>query len=246
MNDYTIEKYRCREDWLKARGIGGSDLCSLVNKVGRWGNFVDVYDRLTNPVQEKADSEAMANGRKAEEPLKTLFLLMHSHLKRSTPSKSIWLMRRKDYPEITLSPDTLVNDTKTNQLGFVEIKLKQIFNESMIPNYLMSLKDEDPQYWWQVIHYFIMSEKIKFGYLAVGFQIMTKENETWIPDKLVLNWLRINREDVANDIEAGTSALHHFIIENLRPRVRPKTILENQQEEKIEWTKLSSIQTLKR
>lgn len=240
---YRIEKYRSRAEWLKARGIGGSDLCSIVNKVGRWGNFIEVYDRCMGQTQEQADTESMSRGRKAEEPIKSLFLMLNPKLKRQSPANSIWLVRRTDYPEMTLSPDTLV--TEGREKGFVEIKLKQVFSESKIPEYLMNLKEEEPQYWWQLIDYFIVKPDTTFGYLAVGFDVMTMQDGKWVRDKFVLNWLRITREAVSEDIKAGEESLIRFITENIRPKKRPQVILEGQEKGTIQWIKSSVIQTLK-
>lgn len=251
MKNYRIEKYLKREDWLKARKIGGTDLAKLVNKVARWGNFIELYEDLTSPNKEiKAvkETSSMARGKKAEEHIKELFLLTQPELTRLSPAKSYWLIKRKDYEEITLSPDTLVKDKNTHALGFIEIKLKQIYSEAQIPQYMVNLKEEEPQYYWQNIHYYISMNDCKFGYLVVAFDLQKKNEVTgkWTHDKYIIDSLRSNREDVQTDIDLGEECLQDFILNNLRKKQRPKTILKEEKEKgKIEWNKLSNIKVLK-
>ena len=244
--NYLIEKYRTRALWLKARGIGGSDLAAIVNKVGRWANFIEVYDRLKGKPEPERDTVSMSRGRKAEEPVKELFLLSHPELSRVSPKRSIWLIRRKDLREITLSPDTLLRDRKGRKC-FAEIKLKQVFGEAQIPTYLQSLREEEPQYWWQCMHYFVAMDDCAAGYLVVCFEVMEKDEKgKWRHSRFVIDELRIPREAVAEDIALAEETLKAFILENLRPGIRPKTTIQSERsEKKIEWTKSSSIRTLK-
>lgn len=248
MKNYRIQKFRRRSDWLAQRCIGSTDLAKLVNKVARWGNFIELYDKLVgNEEEERKDNEFMSRGRRAEEPIKELFLITHPNLKRINPRNSLWLVRRKDYPEITLSPDLLVTD-ENNDLGYIEIKYKQITNEKFIVPYLTELKEREPQYYWQNAHYFISMNDCKFGYLVVAFDLLKKNTETgqWEHDKYIIESLKITRGVMQEDIEVGEDVLVDFITNNLRPRRRPRTILEQEKETKIEWNKLSNIQILKK
>lgn len=248
IKNYRIEKYRKRSDWLNARCIGSTDLAKLVNKVARWGNFIELYDKLVGTDEEEIKENIyMARGKRAEEPIKELFLITHPNLKRINTKNSLWLIRRKDYPEITLSPDTLVNDEK-GKLGYIEIKYKQITNERQINPYLLELKETEPQYYWQNVHHFVNMEDCEFGYLVVAFDLQRKNENTglWEHDKYIIEFIKITREIVSEDIKIGEEALIDFIVNNLRPRKRPKTILKGTKGDNIEWNKLSSIHKLKK
>ena len=242
---YTIEKYRDRKSWLKARGVGGSDLCAVVNGVGRWGTIVGVWEELVYGIQGTLiENQSMTDGRRAEEPIKELFLIRHPELERLSPSKAIWLVRRNDTPEITLSPDTLVKRGK--EQGFAEIKLKTIHNESVIPNYLVNLKEEEPQYYWQIIHYFVAKPDTAFGYFVVCFDLQKKEEDgAWRHQRYLIDELYISRQDVLEDIERAEKALQDFIVNSLRPKKRPEIKLEGRKETQIQWDKSSNIKTLR-
>ena len=245
---YKIKKFTKRNDWLNARCIGSTDLAKLVNKVARWGNFIELYDKLVGNIEEeKKENEFMSRGRRAEEPIKELFLITHQNLKRINPNRSLWLVQRNDYPEITLSPDTLVND-ENGDLGYIEIKYKQIASERQIIPYLSDLKESEPQYYWQNIHHFITMEDCKFGYLVVAFDVLKKNEETgvWEHDKYIIESLKITRDVVEEDIQVGEETLIDFIVNNLRPQIRPKTKLKDEKEIDIEWNNWSRIQILKK
>lgn len=244
MKNYVIRKFKTREPWLKARQIGGSDLCAVVNGVSRWSNVVEVYDRIVTGYEPAKDSGRMAMGRKAEEPIKELFLISQPNLKRVSPKKIIWLIQRKDYPEITLSPDTIVSNGL--EQGFIEIKFKQIFSENEIPAYMTNLKEEDPQYYWQLIHYFVAKCDLKFGYLVICFDICTKnEKGEWEHSKYLIDSLYMPRDYVKADIALAESKLIDLITNNIRPRIRPQTTLKGEQKENIQWNKLSNIKKLR-
>ena len=241
---YVIERYKFRSHWLKQRKIGGSDIACIVNKVGRWGSFIDVYDRIKNGVIDETDNESMSDGREAEEPIKELFLIAHKEYKRINDDGLIWMLRRRDYPELTLSPDTLIK--KEEGTGFLEIKLKKVYSEDEIPNYLMNLKENEPQYWWQLMHYFVVGTDIKFGHLVVCFDVLGKQDEKWCHQRFVIEDLEITRESVEEDIQTAEKEAIKFIEENLRLGIRPKTKLEGHEGGNIKWTKLSNTQTFQR
>lgn len=239
-----IKVFKTKEEWLNARKIGGTDLCKIVDRVGKWGNFIELYDKLTN--EKKADqgkeTDAMRNGKEAENHIRQLFLLSHPELKDIGPKAEWWLIQNNEMPEITLSPDTLVNNN-----GFIEIKYKTIFNEKKIAEYMQNLKEIEPQYYWQCIHYFVADDALQYGYLVVAFNVQEKDEKgEWKNSKIIIENLHFTRQAVNDDITLAKHELNDFIINNLRVKHRPETMLENQKKQgEIEWTKLSNIAILK-
>lgn len=222
-----IKKFQNRSAWLKARKIGSTDLNAIVNKTSRWGNINEVYERLVGETaNERVDSVKMANGRYLEEHIKQIFLINHPELKRQYADTKYLLVISDEYSEITLSPDTLVKN------GFVEIKNKDFYSDN-IGEYLGNLKEQEPQYYWQMIHYFVVLDKAQFGYLVVAFNINKKDLLTneWKYDRTVIDSLKIEREAVKSDIELAKSKLKDFIENNLRKHIHP--LLE--QEDMAVW-----------
>lgn len=237
--------FKTKKAWLENRKIGGTDLATVVNGVGRWQTINDLYDRLVNgKTENKKDTQIMANGRNAEQHINALFLMETPHLRPLRHKQGYLLITKKNAPYLTLSPDCLVKDNTNGKKGFIEIKLKQVYNEKQIANYLGNLKDEEPQYYWQLIHYFIVENSLQFGYLVVAFQVKRKEGETWQNDKIIIDSLKVNRQDVSDDIKTAKAKLKDFINNNVVKHVRPSVKVIGQKEEKIEWTKLSNITIL--
>lgn len=239
--------FKSKKQWLKNRKIGGTDLATVVDGVGRWQTINDLYDRLVNSnVEIKKDTQAMANGRNAEKHILALFLTQTPHLRPIRHKQGYLFIVKKNEPYLTLSPDCLIKDTRNGEKGFVEIKLKQIYSEQTIGNYLGDLKKQEPQYYWQLIHYFIVENTLQFGYLVVAFQVKRKEGDIWINDKIIIDSLKVNRQDVQGDIKTAKSKLKDFINNNVIKHVRPTVRVENQKESKIEWSKSSNIAILNR
>jgi len=247
MNNYELKNYKYKKSWLKNRGIGGTDAYAIINGVGKWEDSVDVYNRIVNgiDVKQTETSKAMENGRKAEDAIKELFLISHPNLEKKNTSGKYCLIQRTDYPEITCSPDTIVRDKNTNELGFVEIKYKTIYTHSeRITNaYLDEIKEKEPQYYYQLVQYYVAMNKLKFGYIVVCFNKQHKnDNDKWEPDTLIIDNLKTYREYMQADIDMCETKLIDFIENNIRKKIKPITKVVGQKEEKIKWNNLSNIQ----
>lgn len=248
---YDTLTFTSREEWLKARGIGGTDLCAIVNGKGRWESIYDVYDRLTSQKEmetleeEKLPSEEMKKGLESEKSVRDLYLINHKEYKEITKRKEVTLLVDKAYPETTLSPDTLVVQGdgfyKPSRKGFVEIKTKQVYSFNQIDEYLSNLKENEPQYYWQLIHYFLVGDDLEFGDIVFAFTLMKHDDmlDKWYPDKIIIDSLSTTREAVALDIEVAREAVRSFIEDNLRPHIRPRCVEhQNQRKEENEiWTR---------
>lgn len=209
---------KTKEEWKNQRQIGSTDLCAIVNGKGRWHNIVDIYDRVVlKNKQKEVDTSKTKLGTLAERHIRSLFLLQHSELKQEYGGIDHLLIISDLNDYLTLSPDTIVSDRDTNDLGFVEIKYKEISNENTIADYLLNLKEKDPQYYCQVIDYFIKMEKATFGYLVIAFVVKHKG----VYQKTIIDSLRIERETVKEDIDLGTRKLLDFVHNNIEKKQKP-------------------------
>lgn len=210
-----------KEQQISNRKIGGTDLCAIVNGKGRWNNILDIYDRLVSNKKTKPRvSTRISNGVKAENHIRELYLISNSNLeKQYSENEYITIVSDKN-DLITLSPDTVVIDKETGELGFIEIKFKEINERFKIADYMLGLKEKEPQYYWQLIHYFVVMEKAQFGHFVVCF-LIKEQNKTF--DKLIVETLKIKRETISDDIELATQKLNEFIENNVDPKRKPYT-----------------------
>lgn len=241
MQKYKIEYFNNTNDWLKARKIGSTELINLVAFKSKYGNILDLYDRLIeNKEIVKKTTSRMSNGKRAEKHIKELFLIENSNYRETFVNENkIMLVVREDYNELTLSPDCLIDNVKTNEHGFIEIKYIEIGSEDKIQEYMCDLKNQAPQYYRQCIHYFIVKNDIDFGEFVVAFHCIKEQ-------RIVIESLKLERSEIEKDIKEGEEKAIDFIVNNLRTKQRPKIVLENTEESKIEWSKLSNIQILRK
>lgn len=242
MQNYRIEYYSNIDEWLAHRKIGGTELVNLIAFKSKYSDILTLYDRLINNQKSvKKTTSRMSNGKKAEKHIKELFLIENKNYKETFVNENkIMLVVRNDFEELTLSPDCLIEDVNTNQAGFIEIKYIEINSENDIQEYMCNLKEKAPHYYWQCIHYFIVKDDIMFGQFVVAFHCRKEQ-------RIVIESLKLERSEIKQDIELGETKAKDFILNNLRVKKRPQTILENQEKgENIEWMKLSNIAILRK
>lgn len=177
---YIKEKFKTKAEWLKARGIGGSDAAVIMGE-GAWKSKAELYDEvILHKLPKDIQSERMKEGVSSEDHIRKLFLIHNKEYKAVEPPKrSYWLYRRKDYPALTLTPDCLATD-ETGKHLFIEIKDKVVYGNKEIDAYKMGMIET--QYKWQCLHYFVILDDIQYGYLLVNFNVYQKVNEKWVFD----------------------------------------------------------------
>lgn len=209
---------KTKTEWKTKRKIGGTDLCAIVNGKGRWNTIIDVYNRVALGKEQKDQSnEKTRQGTLAENHIRQLFLLQNPDLDALYNPNNIILCVSDLSDYITLSPDTMVSHRFTKEEGFIEIKYREITSENKIGDYLLNLKEQEPQYYWQLIHYFMVMEKATFGYFVVAFVVKKRGKY----EKTIIESLKINREDVKEDIAIATTKTLDFILNNIEKKQKP-------------------------
>ena len=196
---FVKEKFKTKAEWLKARGIGGSDAAVIMGE-GAWKTKAQLYDEviLKKGVKD-ISNERMQEGVKSEDHIRKLFLIHNKEYKAVEPPKrSYWLYRRKDFPTLTLTPDCLATDEMGKHL-FIEIKDKVCYGRKEIEAYKQGMIDT--QYKWQCLHYFVVLDDIQYGYLLVNFNLYEKVNEKWVFDHSETYPILITRANWKDDIE---------------------------------------------
>lgn len=176
IKNYTREVYRTKSEWLKARGIGGSSAAVVMGE-SKWGNKATLFDELQGFKKVIPTSSRMQEGVDSEARIRDLFLIHNKQFKAKKPSKRQYVVyRRVDYPRLTLTPDCLIKNKETKELGFIEVKDVEVFSEKERLAYVEGMIPT--QYKWQVLHYYVVKQDLDFGILLVNINIMSKNNET--------------------------------------------------------------------
>ena len=185
-----IERANNREDWLRLRKLGGSDIGAVVGKSPNKSN-VDLWLEKTGR-KEPADLsgiEAVQYGTRAEEYLRELFKLDHPRLEVEYQPNNIWINDR--YPFAHASLDGWIRDEE-GRLGVLEIKTATIQSAKQRAEWDNRIPDH---YYTQVLWY--------LGITEVDFAIL-KAQQKWERDDgpfIVTREYRIDRtEQVEEEI----------------------------------------------
>lgn len=175
---YTIEKFKSKEEWLKHRGIGGSDAAVIMGE-GKWKTKYDLYNEVVlKRIPKDKKNSRMAQGVAAESHIRELFFIHNPQYKAIRPPKrSYWLFTSKENPVLTLTPDSLAKD-KSDKLLFAEIKDMAIYSNKEVD--LLKSGAIPSQYKYQCLHYFVVIKELVYGYLVINANIFEKVDNKWV------------------------------------------------------------------
>lgn len=222
MKNYQKQTYKNREEWLSARGIGGSEAAAIVGE-SKWLTADDIYNRLVYGKEPNIEeNEKMLQGIAAEPHIRALWAIDHQDCEVVEPPKrGAWLFRRKDYPLLTCTPDGLFK--KNGELYGLEIKnvdlisgsIKDIWENGILP----------PQYYYQVLHYMVVINDLKGVCLTAHLRYYKKEDDKWAFDyaKDVSFW--IYRDIALEQINYLEQHEIDFITNNVNKKRRPKLLI---------------------
>ncbi len=212
---YTEFRFENRDEWLNARGIGGSDLATIMGE-GKWQTIQDVFNRLCYPDRCKKNNldknPRVQEGAQAEEFIRNLWALEHPKYKVIAPPKGNWLFVKNNNKYMTVSPDGLLNEDYT---GAIEIKDVEVYSERQLQNW----KDAviPPQYFYQIMQYFIVINTIQEIYLIARIKVM-KNKELDHVEEYNYHFTRSEFKDKIKECEKVEKA---FIKKYIIPQIRP-------------------------
>ena len=229
--NYTRETFKSREDWLNARGLGGSS-ASVILGDSPYENRLELLEKIVLPkeeqVEDKSNEEAKQHGNIAEPALRTLFKANHPNYK-VIPPRAFEMYRRKDKPYLTATLDgQLINEFK--EKGFIECKTRQVRRREDLEEWFDANRKPTilPQrYFDQVIHYFNVLNDRMFAWLVVEFQFFSfNDNEEYTYDHSEVYFYYIRREKVLDSILALDYYETEFWENDVMKKRLPKISLE--------------------
>ena len=193
--NYTKEIYKDKESWKLARGIGGSDAAAICNK-SKWKSARDVYNKLTSTKQEPEKMNSrMIEGTLAEPLIRQLFELEHPEFKViHPPKKGSWMFRRKDYPQITVTPDGLLEDLKNGKKYGLEIKDIELRKREQKDLWLNDILPDE--YYFQTLHYLVVLNDLDGVVLVARLKYYSFDyNNEYVLDHVETRYYWIIRDD---------------------------------------------------
>ncbi len=226
MKTYKKEKYCSKDEWLKARGIGGSDAAAILHE-SNWLTLDELFNRLVYKKEKKIkENNRMKEGTKAESHIRELWSLDNPQFKvKNPPKRTYWLFRRLDYPLITCTPDGLFKDESNNLYGLeikdvdlIKSETKTMWESNILPN----------QYYIQILHYLVTMNDLKGVCLVAHLKYFKKNEETnkWEFDYAIERSYWVIRETAIKDIQFLESKEIEFIKENVEKEKMPKLVIK--------------------
>ena len=221
--NYIKETFKTKDEWSKARGIGGSSASAIINK-SKWLNNVDVYNEIAFGIRKEIpENSRMKEGRTAEGYIRKLFKLEHPEFKvTEQPKTTFWQFRRKDYPLITCTPDGLMKDIRTKKMYGLEIKDVELRTREYREDW-ESRKIPD-QYYCQCLHYMITMQDLEGVCLLarLKYYVFDEFLDDFVVDHTEDRCFWVYREDVKSDIEYLENQEIKFIKEKIKLKKAPK------------------------
>ena len=212
--NYTEILFNNREEWKKARRIGGSDLATIMGE-GKWQTISDIYTRLVYPERAKNNNldnnPRVQEGARAEEHIRNLFALEHPSIKVINPPSENWLFVRNDNEFITVSPDGILDD----YTGALEIKDVEIYSNKQLESWKSG--DIPKQYFYQIMQYFIVLNTVKDIYLVARIKVMNSGELDHV-EEYTYRFDRINfKEEIKNCLQIEKAFIKKYVITQTRP-----------------------------
>lgn len=222
---YEELTFKSREEWKGSRGIGGSDLATIMGE-GKWQTINDIFNRLCYPERVKSNNldnnPRVKEGAQAEEYIRNLFALEHPHLKIINPPQNNWLFVKQNNRYITVSPDGLFND----YTGGIEIKDVEVYSNKALEDWKSGIIPR--QYYYQLMQYFIVINTLKEIYLIARIKIM-KNKELDHVEELIYHFERTNfKEDIKRCEKIETKFIEKYILTKTRPNANYLKELEDE------------------
>lgn len=182
-----------RAEWLEARkdGLGASD-ASAVLGISHWKTNVQLWEEKAGlaEAEDIGDKPYVRYGNEAEPLLRQFFALDHPEYRLSfTPFK---ILKHREYPFITCTPDGELEEVDTGRLGGLEIKTTEILSPTGWTRWKNRIPDE---YYAQVCHQMLASGW-QFVELLVQIKYITQNGE----DRKETRHYKIERTDATQDI----------------------------------------------
>jgi predicted phage-related endonuclease len=214
MKNYTKERYKNKEEWLKNRGLGGTSASAITGN-SKWKDKLELFNSIIigNEHETQKTNESLMYGTACEPLIRKQFELDFANKYKVITPKGYELYRRKDKPYMTATPDSLLIDLQAKKKGIQEIKTHDVLNREDAEEWNGSIPQN---YFEQVIWYLAVMDDIDFVEVTAKLKFYDYFDEGG--KKLLKSETRyyyIAREDVKDSIKALETIVTRYWEENI-------------------------------
>lgn len=224
---YKKEIYKTKEEWLNARGFGGSSASAILG-CNPWMTILDLYKAVISKKKEVSttdqSNEAMQYGTRCEPLMRELYSLDYETLYKVHKPYKYEMYRRTDKPYLTATPDGLLLSKVDDKKMIWECKTHDIRNRADDEMW----KDNIPQnYFIQCLHYLVVMKDYDGVILNAKlryFDYYNSDGKKLLYQKIIYHI--IWRSEVIDQIEYLEKKETEFWENNIQKKIMPQLTIK--------------------
>lgn len=216
---YESQTYTNKEEWLNARGIGGSSASAIVG-VSPWETTLALYKKIINKnlARSGTTSDSKEYGTKCEPLIRDIFRLNHPTWQVNDPV-GYTMYRSTTKPYLTATVDGTIVD-ENGRKGILEIKTHDIRREKDLADW--SNGRIPANYLVQVIHYLLVLNDYDFVQFVAKLRYFDFDDDGARITREEIIYRNIERSDVENELAWLEKKETDFWENNVEKRIPPK------------------------
>lgn len=222
--NYLRESYKTKEEWLKARGFGGSSAAAIIGK-SPYMSKLELYKAcITDSASREKNSDSMTYGTMLEPIVRKAFAYDYGDSYSVRAPKGHEMYRRADKPYLTATVDGILTDLSTGKRGVLEIKTHDFRNGADEDEWNGRVPDN---YYIQMLHYMMVMDDMEFAILYAKLRYFRYDDEgsRTLDHSELRAYEPIRREDVADELRWLEAKETEFWEENIKKRKIPSDFL---------------------
>lgn len=221
---YKKETFKTKEEWLNARGLGGSSASAILGK-NPYMSILDLYSSIVLSNKKKKanrSNSSMEYGTRNEPLIRRIFADDFSEKFKVIAPRNNEMYRRIDKPYMTATLDGVLINKETKEKGILEIKTHDVRNREDNKLWLKRIPDN---YFIQVLHYLLVMNTFTFVVLVAKlrfYDYFHEDGKKLLKTEFRYYYIDRNDENIRKQLEYLESAETKFWEENVKKKVMPK------------------------
>lgn len=218
---YIVEKFKTKEEWKNARGLGGTSVSSITGS-STYKNILELYAEIVseNDLDVKATNESMSYGILCEPIIRKLYSIDFAKKYKVHTPRNFQMYRRKDKKYMTATVDGTLMEINTKIKGIWECKTHDIKNHEDE----LEWRDHIPQrYYEQVIWYLVVLNDFDFVEVTAKlnfYDYFDSQGKKLL--KSEIRYYHIERKDVEKDVTKLEKIVTRFWEKNVCQGIIPE------------------------
>lgn len=224
---YKKEIYKTKEEWLDARGFGGSSASAILG-FNPWMTILDLYKAIVSKKKENSttdqSNESMQYGTRCESIVRDLYSLDYESTYKVHKPYKFEMYRRIDKPYLTATPDGLLLSKVDGKKLIWECKTHDIKNRTDDEMWANSIPQN---YFIQCLHYLVVMQDYDGVILNAKlryFNYYNSDGKKLLYQKIIYH--TIWRSEVLDQIEYLEKKETEFWENNIQKKIMPQIIIK--------------------